>query len=220
VGDYTEANTRFLLQDGRWRGLVLDSSEDHIARLRTSDLYWRHDLIASPAWVTAENINDLVKAAGISGDIGLLHIDVDGNDYWIWKALEVIAPRIAILEYNSVFGWERAITIPYDPKFDRQKAHYNMLYFGASLPALCDLATAKGYSFVGSNSAGNNAYFVRQDCLGPLRTLSAKEGYVESQFRESRSGDGKLSLLRGAERLEAIRGLKVYNTRTQLLEDL
>jgi len=62
----------------------------------------------------------------------------------------VVNPILLIIEYNSVLGAD-AITVPYDPKFVRMKAHYSNLYFGASLKALCYLAEKKGYAFIGSN---------------------------------------------------------------------
>jgi hypothetical protein len=91
---------------------------------------------------------------------------------------------------------ERAIMVPYDPKFSRGE-HISNLYFGASLPALCDLANSKGYDFVGSNSAGNNAYFVRSELHHGLKPLTAAEGYVISKFAESRDSKGRLTYLRG-----------------------
>jgi len=94
-----------------------------------------------------------------------MNADIDGNDYWIWQSLDVVKPVITIVEYNSVFGDKHAITIPYDRAFNRTKAHYSNLYWGASLRALCILAEQKGYVFVGSNSSGNNAYFVKQTKL-------------------------------------------------------
>lgn len=220
VEDYTESNTRFLLINDNWTGLVMDGSENNLTRIKNDDLYWRHDLIAKSVFITAENINQLIKEEGIFGDIGLLHIDIDGNDYWIWKALEVVEPVIMILEYNSVFGYDRAITIPYKADFDRTSAHHSNLYFGSSLLSLCDLADERGYAFIGCNSAGNNAYFVKKESLQDIKPLTVEEGYVESKFRESRDSDGKLNYLRGEKRLESIRGLPVYNTRSNKIEVL
>jgi hypothetical protein len=217
VENYREANTRFLLLNDNWRGLVLDGSEKNVRQIRQDRIYWQHDLTAQAAFVTAENINNLLKINDFEGLIGLLHIDIDGNDYWVWKAIEVVQPVLVIVEYNSVFGAERAWTTPYDPAFFRTRYHSSNLCYGASLAALCDLATAKGYAFVGSNSHGNNAYFVRRDHLRDLRPLSAQEGYVESKFRESRDPSGQLSYLGGAARLEALRGLQVFDTRANQL---
>jgi hypothetical protein len=217
VENYREANTRFLLLNNNWRGLVLDGSEKNVRQIRQDRIYWQHDLSAQAAFVTAENINNLLKTNGFEGPIGLLHIDIDGNDYWVWKAIEAISPVLVIVEYNSVFGAEQAWTTPYDPTFFRTRYHASNLCYGASLSALCDLAAAKGYAFVGSNSHGNNAYFVRNDCLRDLRALSAQEGYVESRFREGRDARGQLTHLGGAARLEALRGLQVFDTRANQL---
>jgi hypothetical protein len=95
------------------------------------------------------------------------------------------------------------------------------LYFGASLPALHQLAQAKGYAFVGCNSAGNNAYFVRRDKLPPtVKELSLAQGFVPSKFRESRDQQGRIALLTGAARLTSLRGMPVVNTQTMLVEKL
>jgi hypothetical protein len=220
VENYLESNTRFLLMNNNWSGLVMDGSADHIRFIRRDDVYWRHDLEAKTAFITAENINDLLVEHAPQEEIGLLHIDIDGNDYWIWKAIEVVQPTIVVMEYNSVFGIDRAITVPYQADFVRTAAHASNLYAGASLLALCDLAAEKGYALVGSNSAGNNAYFVRQDRLGSLTALQPGEGYVVSKFREARGANGELLALRGAERLQLIKGMDIYNTRTQQIERL
>lgn len=220
VEDYSESNTRFLLMNNNWTGLVIDGSEHHINNLKKNEIFWKYDLIAKSAFITVENINSLIETENIKGQIGLLHIDIDGNDYWIWRALTVVQPIIMIVEYNSVFGCDRAITIPYESNFVRTNAHYSNLYAGASILALCDLAEEKGYAFVGSNSAGNNAYFIKKEFCKDLKVLSPQEGYVLSKFRESRDKDGELNYLRDIKRLESIKGLPVFNTKTKIIEDL
>ena len=220
VEDYLESNTRFLLINDNWSGIVMDGSENNISKIKESEIYWKQDLIAKYAFITEKNINQLLLEENVKENIGLLHIDIDGNDYWIWKALKVVSPIIMILEYNSVFGYERAITIPYNEDFISSTAHYSYLYFGASILALCDLAEEKGYAFIGSNSAGNNAYFVKKDHLKELKPLTAKEGYVESKFRQSRDENKNLNYLRSDQILESIKGLPIYNTRNHKIEIL
>lgn len=215
VEDYLEANTRFLLINNNWTGLVMDGSETNISKIKKDEIYWKHDLIAKSAFITANNINQLIEEEGIKGQIGLLHIDIDGNDYWVWKALEVVDPIIMIVEYNSKFGYEKAITIPYKEDFVWTKEHYSNLYFGASILSFCDLAEEKGYSFIGSNSAGNNAYFVKNEFLKNLNPLTAKEGYVESKFRQSREENGTLNFLNNEKQIIKLKGLPVYNTRSK-----
>lgn len=220
VEDYLESNTRFLLINNNWSGLIMDGSFSNVSKIKKSEMYWKHDLIAKSAFITAENINQLISEESIKGEIGLLHIDIDGNDYWIWKALKVVKPVIMIVEYNSIFGYERAITIPYKSDFVASTSHFSYLYFGASILSLCDLANENGYSFVGSNTAGNNAYFVKNEFLKNLKPLTAKEGYVKSKFRQSRDESGELNYLRGNEILESLKGLPVFNTRTNEIESL
>ena len=89
-----------------------------------------------------------------------MSVDIDGNDYWIWKEIDCIKPRIVICEYNSAFGNDKKVTVPYKNDFVRRKEHYSDLYFGASLAAFCELAEEKGYDFIGTTRAGVNAYFI------------------------------------------------------------
>lgn len=214
VENYTEANTRFLLVNDNWRGLILDANRGYMESVRRDSIYWRHDLTAAAAFIDRDNINALIADNGFRGELGILSVDIDGNDYWVWERIDVVNPVVVIAEYNSVFGSRRAATIPYDPTFYRTSAHYSNLYWGCSLKALCVLAERKGYAFVGCNSAGNNAYFVRRDRLGPLRPLTAAEGYVESRFRESRDADGNLTFLSGDTRRQAIAHLNVVDVET------
>jgi hypothetical protein len=209
VETYVESNTRFLLMNDNWRGLVMDGSQRNVDAIRMDPIYWRHDLTAVASFITRDNINQLISSYVDDDDIGLLSVDIDGNDYWVWKEITAVNPRIVICEYNSVFGAERAVTIPYQEDFHRTRAHYSNLYWGASLAALCKLAEEKNYQFVGSNSAGNNAFFVRKDLSSDLPNLSPKEGYVQSQFREARDERGRLTYLAGQDRLREIRDMSV-----------
>lgn len=216
VEDYSESNTRFLLQKDNWSGFVMDGSSKNINRLQGAPYYWKYDLKSLAVFVTKENINRIL-AEGIADFDGLdiLHIDIDGNDYWIWKEIE-INPAVVIMEYNSNFGIERALSVPYDPGFNRTIAHFSNIYWGCSLKALYLLAVAKGYRFIGCNSAGNNAYFVRNDKMNDsVRGVSLKAGYVRSKYRETRDESGNLSFAGAREREEILRGLPVFDIESE-----
>lgn len=201
---YTEANTRFLLTSEGWSGLVMDGSAANIEYIRRDPAYWRCDLTAVSGFITAENINALLTANGASGEIGLLSIDIDGNDYWVWKATVAVSPAIVVIEYNSRFGPDRSVTVPYDPHFVRSRAHPSSLYFGASLRALVSLGERKGYAFVGSNRLGSNAFFVRRDLLGAkVKAVSVEDGYVQARFHEERDELGR-PIRRSTEEEEAL----------------
>ena len=196
VETYLESNTRFLLINNNWSGLVIDGSSDNIAKVQSDPIYWRHNLRAHCAFITKENINSLLEENGAVGDIGILSIDIDGNDYWIWNEIEVINPAIVIIEYNARFGPDISVSVPYDSDFDRYKKHHSMIYFGASIKALCSLAAKKGYAFVGCGSSGLNAFFVRQDLMvEEIKELTVEEGYIRNKFRESRNKEGELIYL-------------------------
>jgi len=215
VGDFRESNTRFLLLHDKWKGLVIDSEKKFVSRIRSYDFYWKHDLNAVHAFITKNSVNDLFKEHGFAGDIGLLSIDIDGNDYWVWDVITIIQPRIVICEYNSVFGKDLAVTIPYYAEFNRTKAHYSNLYFGASLRALCLLAEKKGYRFAGSDSSGSNAFFVRNDVAQNIPQRTCEEGYVQGIARESRDTHGRLTYVSGRDRIRIIAKEKVFNILTQ-----
>ena len=196
VQNYTESNTRFLLINNNWSGLVIDGGSEEIAYVKNDPIYWQYNLKAVNSFITKDNINQILSDNGIQGEIGLLSVDIDGNDYWVWQAIDCINPAIVVSEYNFRFGANKAVTVPYDASFVRSKAHYSNIYYGASLKALCILADRKGYALVGCNSAGNNAFFVRKD-LKPdaINEITVEEGYVRGQFRESRDEKGNLLYL-------------------------
>ncbi len=222
VENYRESNTRFLLCNNNWRGLIFDGSQSNMAFVRQEAIYWQYNLRAEPLFISAENINEAIKKANFSGEIGILHIDIDGNDYWVWKEISQVNPVLVIMEYNSAFGKNRAITTPYDPNFYRTRAHHSNLYFGASLRALCVLAEEKGYAFIGSNSHGNNAYFVRKDKSSPLQNwiTDFEKGYVRSEFREDRDAQGQLTFRDWSEVVPTLNALKVVNVLNGQMENL
>ena len=211
VHDYREANTRYLLQHDNWTGLILDASQEYINAIKKDPVYYRHNLRAVHAFIDCKNINTLLRENGVTGDIGLLSIDIDGNDYWVWEAIDCIKPRIVICEYDSLLGPDRRVSTPYDPAFDRLVAHYSFLYGGASLAALDYLAQRKGYTLVGSNSAGNNAFFVRNDLRGDIPAVTPRQAYRRGQFRNSRDRDGRLTFLPFEECLPIIADMPVVD---------
>jgi hypothetical protein len=221
VEAFFEANCRFLMMKDNWSGFVIDGSSKNIERLRTSYFYWRYDINAIDAFITKENVNELLLRSAFDEDVGILSIDIDGNDYHVLEAISTFRPRILICEYNAVFGGARKISIPYDPAFDRRDKHFSNLYWGASLSALTHLAGQKGYSLVGTNSACCNAFYVRNDLLTErVEVLSVPDTFIPSKIRDSRNLDGALTCVGGSDRLKLIQGLPVVNVETSESEVL
>jgi len=210
VENYTESNTRFLLKKNNWKGLIIDGSKENIDYIHKDKIMWMHDLSAICEFITTENINTIISSFTDEEDIGLMSIDIDGNDYWVWDAIKVVEPRIVICEYNNLFGSDKELTIPYDPLFVRSEAHYSNVYYGASISALISLSKKKGYTYIGSNSAGNNAFFIRNDLIKNV-DFNYDTSFVKSKFRESRDVDGKLSYLNRKEQLDLIKNMQLVD---------
>jgi hypothetical protein len=130
--------------------------------------------------VTAKNINELLRQAEVSGEIDFLCIDIDYNDYWVWKAIETISPRVVAIEYNATLRPPISVVVPYEPM--RQWDGSN--YYGASLEALVRLGKTKGYRIVGCNFSGANAFFVRDDLCGGhfIEPATAGEHYEPPRY--------------------------------------
>ena len=211
VESYQEANTRFLIENDNWSGLIIDGSEEYMNGVKYSTLGWKRDIKAVAKFIDKDNINDIFKDAGMTGEIGILSVDIDGNDYWVFKAIDCVNPQILIMEYNSLFGANDNVTVPYDKNFVRGNAHYSNLYYGASIGALTKIANERGYDLVGSNSFGNNIFFVRHDCNTLGISLTAKEAYVKSKFKESRNEEGTLTYLGHEEALKMLSEMDLYD---------
>lgn len=214
VENYGEANTRFLLQNRSWRGLIMDGNPANMAHVRSEAIHWMHDIVAENAFITAENINELITRNGFAGELGILSVDIDGNDYWVLKAIDCVNPAILIAEINGVLGDNRAITVPYDPSFQRLSAHHSGQYFGASIKAMISLAAERGYSFVGTNSNGVNAFFVRNDLAEPVLSSIETVKAWPARHRDSRDAAGTLVFTRRTAKADQIKELPIYDLET------
>lgn len=196
VENYEEANTRFLLECFNWKGLVIDSDINHIKHIKSQNYYWRNQLSIYSDFITRKNINLILEKNNSIGDIGILSIDIDGNDYWIWEEINIVNPSIVIIEYNARFGDEESVTISYNENFDRKKSKEGNIYYGASLSALSKLAKKKNYSLICTNSNGNNAYFVKNDLLKSnndlIKERSSKECFNINSFKEYIDSEGEI----------------------------
>lgn len=185
VENYEEANTRFLLENNNWSGLIIDSSNENISHIKKQNYYWRNKLIAIREFVSPENINEIIKKNQFNGNIGLLSVDIDGNDYWVLNAIEVVFPDIIIMEYNANFGSDKSLTIKYNPNFKRAETGINKLIYGCSLKAASNLCESKGYSLVYVNKNGNNAFFVKKKLLNEkIKATTVESLFKVNSFKE------------------------------------
>jgi hypothetical protein len=165
-GDGVECNAANLIINHGWKGILFDGDSEQLNIGRKIYNFIKTTSNNPPelvhAWITAENVNELLLNNGFDGEIDLFSLDMDGVDYWIWKSLNVVKPRVVVLEYNTYWGAEKSVTVPYEPNFQAQIVN-GAYYCGASLQAFVNLGKKLGYRLVGSNTRQFNAFFVRND---------------------------------------------------------
>jgi hypothetical protein len=221
VENYEESNTRFLLKNNDWKGLIIDGNKANVNFIRSDNLYWQHNIEAIHSFVTKTNINAIISQNISVEDIGILSVDIDGNDYWIWKEISTVKPRIVIAEFNNLFGKDLAVTVPYKENFIRGKEHFTHLYFGCSLKALILLAKEKGYFFIGCNKKCMNAFFVRNDLANHIPERKIEGEFDTTTIRESRGVDGKLSFMSDKEtQLGLIKDKMLLNIETDKIHTI
>ncbi len=222
AGDFSECNSRFLAEIRGASVFAVDSAPGLMDGIRRGPLAWRTSLWGRQTWVTPDNIGDLVREArDLMCQVDVFSLDVDGNDYWILEKAPLEDVSIVVVEYNPLFGASRAISVPQNDNFDRTKAHFSWLYYGASLRAHIELLEAAGFTFVGTNRAGNNAFFVRADQAGQIHLelpdtsgSSDLSRYTDWRVREARDEHGRLSYKSASEARKLIQGLPMTNTRS------
>jgi hypothetical protein len=165
-GDGTECMATNLILNHGFEGFLFDGSESKVCAAKAFFAGKKDCLLYQPfvthAWITAENVNDLNINAGCKGEIDLLSLDMDGNDYWIFKALDVVQPRLIIAECNNVIPTNRSLTIEYDPNFTNPApgGHFTA-HAGMSALAMQKLCKQRGYRMIGAHRHGFNVLFLK-----------------------------------------------------------
>jgi hypothetical protein len=163
AGDCIKGNCSTLAVHNKWNGLFIDSDQENLEIGRRFYKKVRKEnydeLKFISEYVTPENVNKLIENAGIRGSVGLLSIDIDGNDFWIWKAIDIIDPKIVVIEAKVEFG-DRSIVVPYSEKNNR---NIDLQYNGASVEALKRLGNLKGYKLIAANQQGYNLFFIKSE---------------------------------------------------------
>jgi len=164
-----------------WEGLLVDGDPYNV---KIAKIIYSKKITSICSWITLSSLDSIFDYAK-TRKLGILSIDVDGNDYWFLEKLIETKPALIIAEYNSSFGF-RPISVPYDPNFDRIKKHSSGNYFGASLTAINHLANLHEYSLIEISNSGVNAFFIRRD----LMTADDFELHPQYAFREKYFTDG------------------------------
>jgi hypothetical protein len=186
--DIRECNSANLIFNFGWRACLIEADpvwaekgRDYLASMRVGDRVNLINARAMPA-----DINQRLQEAGISGGVDVLSIDIDSHDYWLWRAIDVINPRLVVIEYNACFGPSLSVSVP-EPDRAGTNEPDEPWYHGASITAMEKLGLRKGYRLVGGDSRGVNAFFVRRDLAdgAGLQPVPAEQAF-RPHYRRSR----------------------------------
>jgi hypothetical protein len=192
--DYRESNTRFLLINKNWDGQLIDCDKNAIKNIKSQRIFWKHNLRATVAFLTTKNVDKIISGLKLPKMIGIISLDIDGIDYWILKKIKNLKPAIFVCEYNGFFGKLKKLTVPNKDYFSRNEEHYSNLYYGASIRAFQGLLKSD-YFFLGTNSSGNNAFFVKKNYKNIFKDKIKDFKIFDTKFRESRDRNKKLNYL-------------------------
>jgi hypothetical protein len=184
-----ESNSHNLFINQGWTANFIDGSTNEIklmkALLKKFKLEDKVNL--QQDFITLDNLENLIKKFNLPNEIDMFSIDVDGNDYWLWESVTYLNPRVVVIEVNTSFGSDKALTIPYKKDFFRGDYDSEGFYFGASAKALIKLAEKKGMSFVAMDTRGVNCFFVRNDLLNEeIRKISLEDNFFKNIGRIER----------------------------------
>lgn len=215
VGDYSEANTRYIYEKSFSKGLIIDIESNLKEKVSKNINLWKGLLHIENIEIDSENINSVLEKYNFSEDLDLFSIDIDGIDYWVVDSLRPQISKLFVLEYNPTFGHRMEITIPKIKNFNRFKSHYSGCYYGSSLKAMISLMDRKGYDFLGTNKLNFNAFFVLKNISYKFehlkKNLNNLEDYSLIKIRDSKNKAGKLDFLDKKERLVQIKNLEVID---------
>ena len=213
AGNFQECNTRYLAEHRSANVLAVDSRPDLQTTIELLPVSLKTNVLYQTCWVTTKNINQIIgKAKNLFGEVDILSLDIDGNDYWVLKEANLIGIKVIVVEFNPLLSRTLPVSVPRNEAFDRTTEHFSWLYYGANLQAFMYLLGERGFSFIGTSRHGSNAFFVAQELENNF-ALNFKELalYTDVRSRESRGKTGELTFVSGQDRVKLIEEMQVIN---------
>ena len=180
----TGGNSAMLAYELGWSGLMVDANRKATEGARLL-FQFNPGVRVVKARLETKTIDAFLSEEGVAGEVDFMSIDIDSFDYWLWNAVTVCSPRVLVMEYNGLFGRDRAVTVPDAPRPTVAPKGYG----GASLAALEKLARAKGYGLVLCEDAGVNAFFLRDDVAPDIPRMTAAQAFRPQLASYDAAGD-------------------------------
>lgn len=171
-----------------YKGLLIDADKKNCKRSNLIFKKLKLKTKAKSSWIKINSLDPIIEFVKNNNDkLGILSIDIDGNDYWILKEIySFVKPEIIITEYNASF-LDKSISVPYHDNFERHSFHKSGFYHGASINAFYKLLS-EDY-FLIESIGGNNLIFLRKDKLkNDIKTLTPNKANKEPLLRNKWSG--------------------------------
>lgn len=220
AGNFLESNFRFLAEVMNASVFAVDAREDLAREVRKLVVTWQAPVVPHQTWVTPGNINEIIdQSAADIGEIDILSVDLDGNDYWVLEAANLENIKLVMVENNPLFAGSLPVSVPRNDSFYRFDAHHSGLYWGASLGAFVHLLESRGFQLVGRNGKGFNAFFVKIEIVAEDALLRKYASEIELSsetwgIREGRDKSGNLTFENPARMLENSDDLPLINVAT------
>lgn len=183
ASDGIENNSAWLVVAEKYSGIMVEGNLRLVERASRMVVGYSLGVECRNMFVTLENVQDLMSLS-LHKDPDIFSLDIDGNDYYIAKAVldGGIRPKIFAVEYNSVYGPTQSVTVEYRDDFAFTAAHLTQLYYGVSIAGWRKLFEPRGYRFITVDRNGVNAFFADQTFFNPI-FLENVEGL---EFAENR----------------------------------
>lgn len=215
AGNFLESNSRYICEYLSAAAYVVDAREDLPKGVSSSGLEWKTHIFSEVTWISPSNISEIcLRARAKLGRIDILSIDLDGQDYWVLKEIELSKIQIVICEFNPIFGNKIKVSVPENHSFVRSKNTKN-LFWGGSLNLFSSHMSSQGFSLVGTNLVANNAFFVRSELKNRIRikdyeSINSLE-QLDYLIRESIDLNGSLDFFSYLDSLNVIKDQLVFD---------
>lgn len=170
TGPGTECNCRLLAEREDWGGRFIEARQDCWMALCALHRDRLERIWCMNGFVTLDSIGEDMMGVA-PHQVGVLSIDIDGNDSYIWEAIchpelssLLLRPWIVCIEVNHHKG-DVEYRMPYDENYCWDGYDPDN---GTSLPSMNALAETLGYTHVGTTTEGVNSFYVRADLAGRL----------------------------------------------------
>lgn len=148
----TISNTWRLINQEAWHAVLIEADEFYFQKLKNyyKDNSSVHCLSSKVSYEGNSRLDLLLPNTPAPSNLDFMIIDIDGNDYHVWEAIQNYQAKVVMIEFNAA--------IPSDISFVQPKnLHINQ---GSSLKAMVELANRKGYKLIAVTSW--NAFFIQE----------------------------------------------------------